>query len=72
MEDHDVEEEQNKDEEAAEELGCTARVEVRWASKMSETDRLAVADWLRTTANNLVSEGHNYAALFTASLDPED
>ena len=60
------------DDEDAEALGCTASVSIRWAAKMSEEERLGVAEWIRTVANNLVSEGHLYASLFTASLDPED
>jgi hypothetical protein len=70
--DHSVDEEQVADDEAAEELGCTALVQIRWSEKMSESDRLDVANWLRGVADGLLAEGHNYASLFTARLDPED
>ena len=72
MEDHTVDEEQSKDDEAAEELMCTAIVQIRWVGKMKPADREDVANWLRGRADNLLAEGHNYAALFTARLDPED
>jgi hypothetical protein len=60
------------DEEDAQALGCTARVEIRWVNKMTEEEKLRVAEWLRGRAENLLSDGHNYAAMFTAQLDPED
>ena len=63
---------EDNDEEDAQALGCTARIEIRWAGKMSEVERNGVAEWLRGQASQLTAEGHNYAAMFTASLDPED
>jgi hypothetical protein len=60
------------DEEDAKALGCTARLEIRWADRMSEEERVAVAEWIRGRADALLADGHNYAAMFTASLDPED
>jgi hypothetical protein len=63
---------EDNDEEDAQALGCTARLEIRWAGKMSDEERIGVANWLRGQANALITEGENYAAMFTASLDPED
>jgi len=39
---------------------------------MSASQREDVADWLRVQASAVIAEGHNYASMFTASLDPED
>ena len=63
---------ESDDEADAEALACTAKLEIRWAAKMSDAERTGVADWLRRQADQLVGEGGNYAALFTARLDPED
>jgi hypothetical protein len=63
---------EDNDEEDAQALGCTARLEIRWAGKMADDERQDVADWLRVQASALIAEGHNYAAMYTASLDPED
>lgn len=64
--------EDDHDEEDAQALGCTARLEIRWANKMTEDEKLAVAEWLRGRAENLLAEGHLYSPMFTAMYDPED
>jgi hypothetical protein len=61
-----------QDEEDAQALGCTARLEIRWANKMTEEEKLGVAEWLRKRAENLLADGHNYAAVFTSMFDPDD
>lgn len=63
---------EDHDEEDAKALGCTARLEVRWVGKMSDSERQYVADWLQHQADQLFAEGNKYAAIYTASLDPED
>jgi hypothetical protein len=63
---------EDNDEEDAEALGCTARVEIRWVNKMTVDERTDVANWLRGVADGVIEEGENYAPMFTASLDPED
>lgn len=68
-----TEEEQNAaDELGAQTLGCTAIFHVRWAAKMTEEDKLAVAEWLRHQATMLLSDGHQYAAIFSARYNPEE
>jgi hypothetical protein len=62
---------EDHDEEDAKALGCTARVEIRWARKRGPESRRYIADWLHSQADKLIAEGDNYAAMFTAQLDPE-
>lgn len=52
-------------------LGCTARLEIRWVAKMSETQRMNVAEWLREKAAQVLAEGHTYAPIVTMMLDPD-
>ncbi|HVQ52140.1 MAG TPA: hypothetical protein VMS92_19015 [Mycobacterium sp.] len=45
---------------------------IRNAADMTEEGKVAVADWLRTQAESLLSDGHNYSFLFTGRFNPED
>jgi hypothetical protein len=57
---------------AAQALGGPAKLQIAFADKMSEEGKVAIADWLREQAERLLSEGHNYADLYTARYNPED
>jgi len=53
-------------------LGADAVLHIRNADKMTEEGRLVIADWLRQQADTLLTDGHNYATMFTARYNPED
>ena len=55
----------------AEQLGCTARFEVRRVAGMDSENRKIVAAWLRDQARQLLKDGNNYALLYTARLHPD-
>ena len=55
----------------AEQLGCTAKLEIRRAAGMDAENRQAVAGWLRKQARRLLKDGDNYALLYTARFNPD-
>ena len=55
----------------AEQLGCTARLDIRRVAGMDADNRQAVARWLHRQASQLLKDGNNYALVYTAKLDPD-
>lgn len=67
----EIEEEDKADISAALDLGADAVFSIRFARDMSEGHKIAIAEWLREKAADLLAEGHNYAACFTARYNPD-
>ena len=64
-------EEPDDDERLADEIGAVAVIKIRRASKMSEEGRLAVAEWMREKASDLLSESHQWGPIMTLTYNPD-
>jgi hypothetical protein len=53
-------------------MNADAVVYIRNAADMTEEGKVAIADWLRERAEDLLANGHNYNFLFTGRYNPED
>jgi anthranilate phosphoribosyltransferase len=53
-------------------MNADAVLYIRNAADMTEEGKVAVASWLRTRAEDLLANGHNYSFLFTGRFNPED
>lgn len=53
-------------------MNSDALLYIRNAADMTEEGKVAVADWLRERAEDLLAKGHEYSFLFTARYNPED
>lgn len=53
-------------------MKCDAKLLLRNAAQWTEEGKLEIAEWLRHQAEMLLTDGHEYAELFTARYRPEE
>ena len=51
-------------------LGADAVIHIRNAPAMTEERKMAIAEWMREKANDLLAESHEWAAMWTARYNP--
>lgn len=54
-----------------EQLGCTAKLEIRRVAGMDEDQRAFLVWWLHDQADKILVDGDNYSLMYTARLHPD-